>query len=37
MRAHTANPLQRGQKMLYFFEDFVLDPDRRELRRENAL
>jgi DNA-binding winged helix-turn-helix (wHTH) protein len=23
--------------MLYFFEDFVLDPDRRELRRENAL
>ena len=23
--------------MLYFFEDFVLDPDRRELRRGNAL
>ena len=23
--------------MLYFFEDFVLDPDRRELRRGDAL
>jgi DNA-binding winged helix-turn-helix (wHTH) protein len=23
--------------MLYFFEDFVLDPDRRELRRGNAV
>jgi DNA-binding winged helix-turn-helix (wHTH) protein/predicted ATPase len=23
--------------MVYFFEDFVLDPDRRELRRGNAL
>jgi len=23
--------------MLYFFEDFLLDPDRRELRRGNAL
>ena len=23
--------------MPYFFEDFVLDPDRRELRRGNAL
>ena len=23
--------------MLYFFEDFVLDPDRRELRRGGAL
>src|SRR4029077_4528022 len=23
--------------MLYFFEDFVLDPDRRELRRRDAL
>jgi hypothetical protein len=23
--------------MLYFFENFVLDPARRELRRDNAL
>jgi DNA-binding winged helix-turn-helix (wHTH) protein len=23
--------------MLYLFEDFVLDPDRRELRRGNSL
>jgi DNA-binding winged helix-turn-helix (wHTH) protein len=23
--------------MLYFFEDFVLDPDRRELRRRGAV
>jgi DNA-binding winged helix-turn-helix (wHTH) protein len=26
-----------GTEMLYFFEDFLLDPDRRELRRGNAL
>src|SRR4029077_18033232 len=27
----------RGAEMLYFFENFVLDPARRELRRGNAL
>ena len=34
-------PVQRsgsgGAEMLYFFENFVLDPARRELRRGNAL
>ena len=30
-------PATAGTEMLYFFEDFVLDPDRRELRRGNAL
>jgi DNA-binding response OmpR family regulator len=26
-----------GAEMLYFFENFVLDPDRRELRRGNTV
>jgi DNA-binding winged helix-turn-helix (wHTH) protein len=26
-----------GSEMLYLFEDFVLDPDRRELRRGSTV
>src|SRR5262249_45323710 len=36
-RMREREPATAGAKMLYFFEDFVLDPDRRELRRGNAL
>ena len=31
--ARKAILLRPGAEVLYFFEDFVLDPDRRELRR----
>ena len=37
MRTQSAILLGPGAEMLYFFEDFVLDPDRRELRRGNAV
>jgi DNA-binding winged helix-turn-helix (wHTH) protein len=35
--AHAYRPASLGAEMLYFFENFVLDPARRELRRGNAL
>ena len=35
--ARIARSRSGGAEMLYFFEDFVLDPDRRELRRGDAL
>ena len=35
--AHAQRPGSGGAEMLYFFENFVLDPARRELRRGNAL
>ena len=34
---HTCDPAPAGAEMLYFFENFVLDPARRELRCGNAL
>jgi class 3 adenylate cyclase/tetratricopeptide (TPR) repeat protein len=37
MRTQSAISLGPRAEMLYFFEDFVLDPDRRELRRGNAV
>ena len=37
MRTQSAILLEPGAEMLYFFEDVVLDPDRRELRRGNAV
>jgi class 3 adenylate cyclase/predicted ATPase len=37
MRTQSAILLGPRAEMLYFFEDFVLDPDRRELRRGNAV
>ena len=36
MGTHSAIQLRRV-RMLYCFEDFVLDPDRRELRRAGAV
>src|SRR5580693_6171374 len=35
--AHAQRSVPPGAEMLYFFENFVLDPARRELRRGNAL
>jgi DNA-binding winged helix-turn-helix (wHTH) protein len=35
--AHAQRPGSGGAQMLYFFENFVLDPARRELRCGNAL
>ena len=35
--AHAQRSGSGGAEMLYFFENFVLDPARRELRRGNAL
>ena len=35
--ARKRNPAPAGPEMLYFFEDFALDPDRRELRRGGAV
>ena len=35
--AHAQRPGSGGAEMLYFFENFVLDPARRELRCGNAL
>jgi DNA-binding response OmpR family regulator len=32
-----SDPAPAGAEMLYFFENFVLDPARRELRRGSAL
>src|SRR6478752_8514591 len=32
-----SDPAPAGAQMLYFSENFVLDPARRELRRGNAL
>lgn len=34
---HAQRPALLGAEMLYFFENFVLDPARRELRRGDAL
>ena len=36
-KAHAQRPGSGGAQMLYFFENFVLDPARRELRCGNAL
>jgi DNA-binding winged helix-turn-helix (wHTH) protein len=37
LEAHVQQSGSGGAEMLYFFENFVLDPARRELRRDNAL
>jgi DNA-binding winged helix-turn-helix (wHTH) protein/predicted ATPase len=37
MLTDIAVQLRRGREVLYLFEDFVLDPDRRELRRGDVV